>query len=388
MPAHKKRRQTLAAAQAEGWQNGYALGAESGYRLGRCESIMRQLPQEPVPVWDKKVLYVTSGKGLPYSPLDTAVIESIRPLVRELVWTQPTSELSLVAAQENPDFVLVLDAMMLPPDQLDQIRMWGIRTAVWLLDDPYYTDVTLNLALAFDYVFTMELNCVAFYIEHGCKNVHYLPMAVYPGMYRPKAVSADNHRAVSFVGSGYWNRVNLFNSITPSLLKHDIHFSGLWWDRLASYRQLARRINLNKWMQPEETSDYYNGSKIVINLHRAFDDEQFNNNSRGIRAISPNPRTFEISACGVLQLTDIRDDLSRFYIPDSEIVTYASAEELRDKLDYYLTHEDERREIALRGLNKTMREHTFTHRLSELFRVAFTDGEVQVAAQPEVDPVL
>ncbi|MEY9096209.1 glycosyltransferase [Paenibacillus sp. RC84] len=371
MAALSKRGRSLAVKQAEGWQNGYTLGAQAGYRLGRCESIMHRISLAPTAFWDKKVLYVTSGKGLPYSPLDTGIIETIRPMVRELVFAQPTHDLALTAAREMPDFVLVLDAMMLPLDQLELIRSWGIKTAVWLLDDPYYTDVTLKLALSFDYVFTIELNCVSFYTESGCPNVYYLPLAVDSSVYRPKAVAAGNNRGACFVGSGYWNRVQIFNSLTPTLLRHDVHFTGLWWDRLAAYSKLSGRINLNKWMGPEETADYYNGSKIVINLHRAYDDEQFNNNSRGIQAVSPNPRTFEISACGVLQLTDIRNDLSRFYEPGTEIVTYGSAEELRDKLEYYLTHEEEGREIALRGLSRTMREHTFTNRLTDLFRVVF-----------------
>jgi spore maturation protein CgeB len=190
-------------------------------------------------------------------------------------------------------------------------------------------------------------------------------------MYRPKAVPMSNRRDVCFVGSGYWNRVHFFDSITAFLIKRNVCISGQWWERMQNYIKLKPMIRLNHWMGSEETADFYNGTKIVINLHRTYDDATFNNNSRLIHAVSPNPRTFEISGCGVLQLTDIRADLTRFYTPGQEIATYGSAEELMDKIDYYLNHDEERRELAIRGLNRSMREHTFTNRLTKLFNTVF-----------------
>lgn len=124
-------------------------------------------------------------------------------------------------------------------------------------------------------------------------------------------------------------------------------------------------------MSPGETNDSYNGSKIVINLHRSHQDDSVNNNSLKIPGASPNPRTFEISASGTLQLTDTRDDLARFYKPGEEIETYSSQQELLEKVEFYLTHEKERREIALRALERTLREHTYGHRIDQLLSVIF-----------------
>ena len=120
-----------------------------------------------------------------------------------------------------------------------------------------------------------------------------------------------------------------------------------------------------------ETAATYNGAKIVINMHRAHDDATFNSNSGQLTAVSPNPRTFEISACGTLQLTDIRDDLGSFYTPGVDIVTYSSPVEMVEKIEYYLNHEEERQEIALRGMYRTMKEHTYAHRLTMLLSQLF-----------------
>ncbi len=130
----------------------------------------------------------------------------------------------------------------------------------------------------------------------------------------------------------------------------DSLISGIWWDRLPNFEQLATKIELNKWMGPAETAETYNGARVVINMHRAHDDETFNNNSANIPAVSLNPRTFEISGCGTLQLSDIRDDMEQFYTPGEEIVTYASPQELIEKAEYYLNNEEERRRIALKAI--------------------------------------
>ena len=120
----------------------------------------------------------------------------------------------------------------------------------------------------------------------------------------------------------------VFNQLAPYLATKRIIISGIWWERLKQYRLLAPQIQLNTWMPPDQTATFYNGAKIVINMHRAYDDQSYNYNSRRISGASPNPRTFEISGCGAFQLTDIRDDLVNFYTPDYDIVTYASLEEM------------------------------------------------------------
>jgi spore maturation protein CgeB len=157
----------------------------------------------------------------------------------------------------------------------------------------------------------------------------------------------------------------------PQLMARNIKINGIWWDRLPDYQSYGDKIELGRWMSPAETNDTYNGSKIVINLHRSHQDDSVNNNSLKIPGVSPNPRTFEISASGTLQLTDTRDDLARFYKPGEETETYSSQQELLEKVEFYLTHEKERREIALRALERTLREHTYGHRIDQLLSVIF-----------------
>ncbi|MNC03821.1 hypothetical protein D3C75_512450 [compost metagenome] len=70
-----------------------------------------------------------------------------------------------------------------------------------------------------------------------------------------------------------------------------------------------------------------------------------------------------------MQLTDVREDLGNYYRPGYDLDTFGSAKELQEKIEYYLKHEKERRIYALRGLQTTMRNHTFTARLPHLLNV-------------------
>ena len=357
-------------ARSRGQEAGFKGGYDEGYLRGRAQSILN-IPQEPMPYRPLRILYVSSGKGLPYSPLDEAVIHTLQSMVAEVTVTDPRQPIADIAAQMNPDLTIMLDGMEVPVDQVASIREKGIRTAIWLTDDPYYTDRTSEIVLYYDYVFTLELSTVAYYQQLGCPHVYHLPFGAYLEHFRPTTSLSTVRRNISFIGSGYWNRIEFLNPILPQLMSRNLVINGIWWDRIPSYAEYQSQIELNKWMGPKETAEVYSGSKIVLNLHRSHMDDTVNNNRLRIPAVSPNPRTFEISACGALQLTDIRDDLANHYIPGVEIETYSSQQELVDKVEYYLTHEAERREIALNALKRTLRDHTYTQRLKQMLAIIF-----------------
>jgi spore maturation protein CgeB len=348
-----------------GRKDGYPDGSNDGYFLGRCQAVIQSAPPQNGQAWDIKVLYVTSGKGYPYSPIDEAIISAFQSKVKELVVAQPNEELVRNAEVHSPDLIFVLDGMFVKPEQLIQLKQLGIHTALWLADDPYYTDITALFVLHYHHVFTLELSCVSFYQELGCPRVNYLPFAANPTIYKPQYSPSHLRKDIRFIGSAYWNRVAVFDQIASFLANHNTSISGIWWDRLKNYSLLGKQIDLGKWMSPEETASSYSSSKIVINLHRDSNDESYNNNSLHVGAISPNPRTFEISACAALQLTDIREDISRFYTLGHEIVTYASPQELVEKLEYFLINEEERKQIAINGMKRTLAEHTYEQRLEQ-----------------------
>lgn len=352
-----------------GRSDGMAAGFRHGHWQGVCEAVLqkslRSFERRPI-----TVLFVASGKGFPYSPLDEGIRITLGGLAERVIAVSPKDDVARIARAERPDLVLVLEGMEFPPEQAEAIRMSGIRTAVWFTDDPYYTDITSLLAVHYDYVFTLEKNCVSFYERLGCPHVHYLPLGVFPDFYRPRRPKQVRRSDVCFIGSAYWNRVRLFSRLLPLIEHRSFLVSGLWWDRLPDFKRWKKRIQLGRWMAPVETSEYYHAHSVVINVHRDYQNDSYNRNGANIAAQSPNPRVFEIAACGTLQIVDPRSDLPLFYAPGEEIVTYDSPEDLAAKVEYYLNHEEERRRIALRALQRTMRDHTYANRLTQLLDAA------------------
>jgi len=102
-------------------------------------------------------------------------------------------------------------------------------------------------------------------------------------------------------------------------------------------------------------------SKIVINRHGlvAPENEDYANNMR----------LYEATGSGAMLITDEKDNLGELFEVGSEVVSYSDADDLVEKIRYYLTHEDERRAIARSGQSRTLREHTYRQRMEELEQI-------------------
>ena len=61
--------------------------------------------------------------------------------------------------------------------------------------------------------------------------------------------------------------------------------------------------------------------------------------------------------------------MNEFFSPDSEIVTYESADEAIEKFTYLLEHEEERAEIARMGQKRTLNDHTVLDRCHQFHSI-------------------
>ncbi|MCT2194657.1 DUF3880 domain-containing protein [Paenibacillus sp. p3-SID1389] len=342
----------------------YQAGYQEGIRYGGCQAVLERIPPVSRPKVDLRVLYVPQG----FDAIDEGVQTALAELTRECIVASPEMMLQ-ETEHHHPDLVLVMNSLhIFPPDhtaQLEQIRRMGIRTAVWFVDDPYFTDDTLALALSYDVVFTHEIECVPLYRSLGVQSVHHLPLAANPRQFRPIPAKPEYRYDVCFIGNAFWNRVALFDRLSSFLQDKRVLIAGYHWDRLPRYEQLARFIRPG-WVPVEETVRYYNASKIVLNIHRPTQAGQDNRNGNDTSGRSINPRTYEIASCGAFQITDIRDDLTSFYRPGYDIETFRDEAELEAKIRYYLEHDEERRLIAWRSLWTTTAVHTYMDRVSRL----------------------
>jgi spore maturation protein CgeB len=108
---------------------------------------------------------------------------------------------------------------------------------------------------------------------------------------------------------------------------------------------------------PSEINYYYSISNINLNFS-AY------NSING-----PNIRTFEITGSKGFIITDYVSDLEKLFDIDKEIICYSSIEELRDKIKFYLKNENLRNKISLAGYTRSINNHTYIHRVKELFNI-------------------
>jgi spore maturation protein CgeB len=80
-------------------------------------------------------------------------------------------------------------------------------------------------------------------------------------------------------------------------------------------------------------------------------------------------RLFEATGVGAALVTDEASNLGELFDPGREVVTYATADELVERVAHLLEHEDERAAIARAGQERTLREHTYDRRMRDLAEI-------------------
>src|SRR5207247_5410781 len=82
-------------------------------------------------------------------------------------------------------------------------------------------------------------------------------------------------------------------------------------------------------------------------------------------------RTFEIPASGGFLLAQRSDGQAEFFEEGREMECFGSYEEMRDKVRWYLAHDDARERIREAGLERCRRSgYTYQERMRSVIRVA------------------
>ncbi len=77
-------------------------------------------------------------------------------------------------------------------------------------------------------------------------------------------------------------------------------------------------------------------------------------------------RAMDIMGCGGFLLTNYQEDFLEYFEPGVDYVYYSDQEELMELTDYYLSHEEERMEIACNGYRKVKAGHHYGKRVEIL----------------------
>lgn len=92
----------------------------------------------------------------------------------------------------------------------------------------------------------------------------------------------------------------------------------------------------------------------------------FNVHSEAAGDYAANVRIFEVTGVGSCLLTDWKKNMHELFEEDKEVVLFKTIDECKEKLRWLLDHPAGRNDIAVRGQQRVLRDHTYQHRAGQL----------------------
>lgn len=247
----------------------------------------------------------------------------------------------------EPDAMLFVTGNLIPPHVYKMIDKLNVPRVVILTESPYDDDVQLEILRMgrFDAAFTNDKISVRLLRERAGIPVEYLPHSFCPTRHGPGEPDEDYWTDAYFHGTMFPERRRLFERYLGRRYGGNGNYDK-WGVFISPHLPGADE---NQILTNEELVLYYQATSIGLNHHRTsngtWEGPESHINYGG--AWSIGPRAYEIAACGAFQLCDDARPELREVFGDS-VATYKmdDADDLEDKLDYYLTHDDEREAMA------------------------------------------
>lgn len=308
----------------------------------------------------------------------------------------------------------------------------GIPYIAWVYDTPqkelytHYAQYLCNYIFAFDKVQVCRLQ------KLGIKNAIHMPLAVHVekvNAVQDKAKRSNKYLSdITFVGQLYkvansdlllgeeHLRLEFEQDIDSCFMKWDknTHLHGLMSEELAIYlgeieehkisrkypymtekfyyeagflsrtianrervyvlNKLAEKYNVNFYTNDTDTSQL--SGKVKIHPGVSYDELAliYRNSKININITlhcietGASQRIFDVMAAGGFMLSNYQEELEEMFIPGEEIVLFHNAQELEELVEYYLTHDEEREQIARRGQQRVLREHGYHEKLERAIR--------------------
>ncbi len=283
--------------------------------------------------------------------------------------------LPLLLRAHRPDVVLAFGGEALTAEGVRSLRHAsfapaGARWVLWTTEDPFELEVNLEVAPAFDAVFTSDFGSMRAYEERGVR-AHWLPLAgdeafsFHPVVEEPERLLYD----LIFVGTAWPNRVAFFQELlaacrdanlrTRFILPTNEHLSSDTLEALGLPAfERAYRISLS------DLARLQNRSLFALVLFRDF--SRFSDRPRP--QTSPTNRFYETALAGTAQILVSHEmDIARFY-PELQGAVFAETqvEAIVERVLAARRDPSERSAAARRAQEFVRAGHLYRHRLAEL----------------------
>ncbi|MDC0592071.1 glycosyltransferase [Balneolaceae bacterium] len=256
------------------------------------------------------------------------------------------------------DILIHFGGALIHPDYLDK---FSILKVYHCADDP---DASENLskpvASGYDICAISNPSVIEIYKDWGCKNVKFWPLGgIFFGENTQPMEFYERPNDFVFLGSKYG--IPRFRYLSKIPL---INQSEIAWNKKSFFRKIQRTFPefqgygsywKNGFLANNKVNDFYNRSKIGINLHNT---------------IGPiNTRLYDLPAHGILQICDNKSRLNQVFKLDHEIVGYENVNEAIDLMIHYRKELDEAKIIAEAGRSRYMKNYTQESIMRRLLKI-------------------
>jgi spore maturation protein CgeB len=260
-------------------------------------------------------------------------------------------------------------------------------TLNWFCDDHWrFDDYTRYWAPMFNWVVTTANSALPKYQLLGYDNVIKSQWACNHFQYRKLDLPLTFD--ASFVGMPHGDRPHVVQALRDAGVDVQVWGSG-WSSGRVSQDEMIRvfnqsRINLNlsNASQPKSFSAKLSGflarrlARMPLSPKRrsqgmriiAALENQHGRMPESRYAAQIKGRNFEVPGCGGFLLTGGAENLGDYYVDGEEVVCFSDRADLVSKVRHYLSNEAERAHVAAAGHRRTLAEHTYVHRFTEIFR--------------------
>lgn len=245
------------------------------------------------------------------------------------------------------------------------LKKYKLKHAYWATEDPRWTD---RWSLPFietthpDYIFTIERASLPFYQARGYK-AYFLPWACNPEFHKPATPNRSYQCDIALVATAGVTWSSYRKDSAQILLKPLVEKNynvAIWGDR---WEKLDPEIVgfsvpasfLRGKISYLETNNVYSSAKIVLG---------FQNTTTELTS-----RTFEVLGARGFLLAPATPAIQDTLVSGKHLAVSPSEDETLRLVDYYLTHEKERMQIAAEGQKFVYENHTYSHHAKKILEV-------------------
>ena len=229
------------------------------------------------------------------------------------------------------------------------------------LEDPYAISVNMEFCrTGIDHVFTNEESITSYYRGSGVKTSVFPSLSVF-GF----GTSIEKEYDVGIIGTPYPERINFINRFLESVPR-SIKLLTLGPPcGVYSWNQGKAAHKSDEQLSPQRILEVYSKCKIILVLNRHS---------------NPMPETpargFIEAASGSMVLIDnTRPKIADYFEIGKEMAMFSTTQDCWDKILYYLDHETEREEMAIRGKERA-KLYTYENRLRRAIHSAQAGREM------------